>query len=69
MSERECCACRKEHASGVVTFTLLREGYPVGAQCHASWRIEAQSLGLDLLKPARVHMAFQRWLETRRVVA
>lgn len=69
MSERECCACRRESAVSVVSFPLLKEGYPVGQACHAAWRSEAQSLGASLFNPARVHMAFNRWLDTRKVAA
>lgn len=69
MSERVCCACRREMAVSVVSFPLLREGYPVGPACHASWRSEAQSLGASLFNPARVYVAFTRWLDTRRAVA
>lgn len=65
MQPRECCVCKRERAEAVVTFPLLREGYPMGAECHASWRREAQALGRDLNNPARRHLAFKRWLEGR----
>ena len=51
--------------SAVVRFPLLRTGYPLGAECHAAWRQEAQSLGGAIYNPAKVQMAFRRWLEAR----
>lgn len=68
MSERQCCACGRETCVAVVAFPLLREGYPVGPECHAAWRREAQSLGGAIYNPAKVHMTFLRWLASRAEV-
>ena len=66
MSERLCCACRRESSDGApVRFPLLRIAYPLGVECRAAWRQHVQSLGKDIDKPAKVHLAFRRWLETR----
>ena len=67
--ERICCACQIEKDVVPVRFNLLKTAYMLGPMCRASWRIEAQSLGRSLFNPARVHMAFQNWLKTRKAAA
>jgi hypothetical protein len=66
MSKRLCCACRKEPSDGApVRFPLLRIAYPLGVECRAAWRQEAQALGGAIYNPAKVQVAFRNWLETR----
>jgi hypothetical protein len=62
---RTCTQCGREVAVSVVSFPLLREGYPMGALCHASWRRTAEALGSHLGNPAKVLVAFRRWQEAR----
>lgn len=69
MDERVCCACRAEVGARPVGFPLLRTTYFLGPMCWGAWRINAMSLGAALFNPAQVHMAFRRWLETRKAAA
>lgn len=62
MVERICCICKKEPMVAPVRFPLLKEAYPMGANCHASWRIEAEALGRHLGNPAKVQVAFRQWM-------
>lgn len=67
---RECCVCRMEPSDGApVRFPLLRVAYPLGVQCRASWRIEAKSLKDVINNPAKVQVAFRRWMAAREKVA
>jgi hypothetical protein len=65
MSERQCCVCKRERCVAVVCFPLLREGYPMGDECHASWTIEATALGRYIGNPSKVLVAFRRWMDGR----
>lgn len=69
MSERLCCICKRERFVAVVGFPLLRERYPMGAECHASWTIEATALGRYIGNPAKVLVTFRRWMAAREKVA
>jgi hypothetical protein len=66
MTTRTCCACKLEPSDGApVRFPLLRIAYPLGAECRAAWRQEAQALGGAIYNPAKVQVAFRNWLEAR----
>lgn len=69
MRERTCSACRLEQDVVPVAFPMLRVTYFLGPMCWGAWRINAMSLGPALFNPAKVHVAFTRWLDTRRVAA
>lgn len=70
MSPHQCCVCRQEPSDGApVRFPLLKTAYPLGVECRASWRQVAQSLGGDIYNPAKVQVAFRRWMAAREEVA
>lgn len=69
MLERRCSACQVESSVTLVGFRKLKTTYFICPLCRASWAVEAMALGPELSNHAQVYVAFNRWLETRRVAA
>lgn len=66
---RQCCVCRRESSVSVVRFHTLKTGYPMGAECYASWGRVSRSLGVAIENPAKVQVEFRRWMAAREKVA